>query len=161
MTKAVFPGTFDPPTLGHLDLIARGATLFSEVVVAVAKSAAKDPLFSLEERCDLMRRCCQGLPQVSVRPYSGMTVDLLRGLGAHALLRGARSAIDFDYELHLSGMYRALLPALEVVILPTRPGLSFITSTLVRDTLRHQGDVSPFVPQEILADLRARGAGPA
>ncbi len=154
MIRAVFPGTFDPITLGHLSIIERGAALFAELVVAVADSAAKSPRFTLDERIDFATRATAHLPNVKVTGYTGMTVDFLRETGARVLLRGTRTTVDFEYEMQLTGMYRVILPELEVVILPTHPEHSFITSTLVRDVLRPGGDAGAFVPEPIRALLR-------
>ena len=148
-TRALFPGTFDPLTLGHQDLIERASRLFDEVIVAIAMSPGKRPLFSLEERLALAQRACAAYPGVRVEAFSGLLVDFARHTRANVLVRGVRSMSDFDYENQLSGMYRQMLPELEMILLPARPELSAISSTLVREVALHGGDVSPFVTPEI------------
>lgn len=155
MTRALFPGTFDPLTLGHLDLIHRAAHLFDEVIVAIAMSPGKRPLFSLEQRVALARAACADLPQVRVEGFKGLLIDFARQQGANVLVRGIRSMTDFDYENQLAGMYRQLMPELEVLFLPSRSELSCVTSSLVREVALHGGDVSPFVSAEIAAAVRA------
>ena len=143
---ALFPGTFDPLTLGHQDLIARAARIFDEVIVAIAMSPGKRPLFSLDERIALARQSCAPYSQVRVEGFSGLLIDFARQQGANVLVRGIRSMTDFDYENQLAGMYRQLMPELEVLFLPARSELSCVTSSLVREVALHGGDVSPFVP---------------
>lgn len=143
---ALFPGTFDPLTLGHQDLIARTARIFDEVIVAIAMSPGKRPLFSLDERIALARQSCAPYSQVRVEGFSGLLIDFARQQGANVLVRGIRSMTDFDYENQLAGMYRQLMPELEVLFLPARSELSCVTSSLVREVALHGGDVSPFVP---------------
>ena len=153
-TRALFPGTFDPLTLGHQDLIERASRLFDEVIVAIAMSPGKRPLFSLEERLALAQRACAAYPGVRVEAFSGLLVDFARHTRANVLVRGVRSMSDFDYENQLSGMYRQMLPELEMILLPARPELSAISSTLVREVALHGGDVSPFVTPEIAHAVR-------
>ena len=145
-TKAVFPGTFDPLTLGHQDLIARAAHIFDEVIVAIAMSPGKRPLFTLEERVVLARQACQHYPQVRVEGFDGLLIDFARQQEANVLVRGIRTMTDFDYENQLAGMYRQLMPELEILFLPARSELSCVTSSLVREVALHGGDVTPFVP---------------
>ena len=154
-TRALFPGTFDPLTLGHQDLIERASRLFDEVIVAIAMSPGKRPLFSLEQRVALARAACADLPQVRVEGFKGLLIDFARQQGANVLVRGIRSMTDFDYENQLAGMYRQLMPELEVLFLPSRSELSCVTSSLVREVALHGGDVSPFVSAEIAAAVRA------
>ena len=153
-TRAIFPGTFDPLTRGHLDLIERAARLFDEVIVAIAMSPGKRPLFALEERLDLARHACAALPGVRIEAFTGLLVDFARQQQANVLVRGVRTMGDFDYENQLSGMYRQMMPELEMILLPARPELAAISSTLVREVALHGGDVSPFVTQEIAKAVR-------
>lgn len=146
---AVFPGTFDPFTLGHYDILMRASRIFSRVLIAVAENPAKHTLFSLDERVLAIRETCLNLPSVEVTGFSGMLVDLLREYKADILVRGVRTVADYDYEVQLSGMYRTLMPDMEIVMLPTSGSLSFISSTLVRDVIIHHGDSSKFVPQAV------------
>ncbi|MGN0909495.1 MAG: pantetheine-phosphate adenylyltransferase [Succinivibrio sp.] len=145
-SPAVFPGTFDPLTLGHLDIIRRASRIFGRVIVAVAASPAKHPLLPLEDRVETARRSVAGIGGIEVRGFSGMLVDFLKEEGASVLVRGVRTVADYDYEVQLSGMYRVLMPDMEIVMLPTAGDLCFISSTLVRDVIIHDGDISKFVP---------------
>ena len=154
--RAIFPGTFDPLTLGHQDLIARAAGIFDEVIVAIAMSPGKRPLFSLDERIALARQSCAPYSQVRVEGFSGLLIDFARQQGAKVLVRGIRSITDFDYEYQLAGMYRQLMPELEVLFLPARSELSCITSTLVREVALHGGDVRPFVNPAIATAIEKR-----
>ena len=155
-TKAIFPGTFDPLTLGHQDLIARAAGVFDEVIVAIAMSPGKRPLFSLDERIALARQSCAPYAQVREEGFSGLLIDFARHQGANVLVRGIRSMTDFDYENQLAGMYRQLMPELEVLFLPARSELSCVTSSLVREVALHGGDVSPFVSTEVASAIGKR-----
>jgi len=155
-TKAIFPGTFDPLTLGHQDLIARAAGIFDEVIVAIAMSPGKRPLFSLDERIALARQSCAPYSHVRVEGFSGLLIDFARQQGANVLVRGIRSMTDFDYENQLAGMYRQLMPELEVLFLPARSELSCVTSSLVREVALHGGDVRPFVSAEVANAVQAK-----
>lgn len=150
-TLAVFPGTFDPPTLGHFDIISRAAAIFDELVVAVAKSPSKHTFISLEDRTYMLEQTCerQRLTNVRIVGFAGLLVDFLKELDAKILVRGVRTVADFDYEVQLTGMYRAMMPNLEIVMMPTSGHLSYISSSLVREVIIHQGDISPFVPEEV------------
>ena len=154
MNIAVFPGTFDPATLGHYDIIQRSSKLFDEVIVAVADSPLKHPLFTLEERVSLLKDCCKLLSNVKVIGFSGMLPDFIRAQHANVLIRGIRTVADYDYEMQLTGMYRIALPQLEIVMLPTNGNLAFISSSLVRDIIVHRGDISPFVPHNIATAIQ-------
>ena len=155
-TIAVYPGTFDPLTLGHQDLIRRGAALFSTVVVAVAAAHHKKTMFSLEERLDMVREVVAPLGNVSVLPYSGLVRDVALAHKAKAMLRGVRSVTDFDFEAQLAGMNRALAPDIETVFLTPDSRYQFISSTLVREIASLQGDVAQFVAPSVLARLKAK-----
>lgn len=154
MNIAVFPGTFDPATLGHYDIIQRSSKLFDEVIVAVADSPLKHPLFTLDERVSLLKDCCKLLSNVKVMGFSGMLPDFIRAQHANVLIRGIRTVADYDYEMQLTGMYRIALPQLEIVMLPTNGNLAFISSSLVRDIIVHRGDISPFVPHNITTAIQ-------
>lgn len=147
--KAVFPGSFDPLTLGHVDIIQRASGLFKEVVVAIAASPSKHPILSLEKRTNLAKNALKNLSNVSVISFDNLMVDFLNEINAHVLIRGLRNTIDFEYELQLSHMYRAQLPNIEVLYLPTKLEYTFISSTLVREIAIHHGILTPYVPQEV------------
>lgn len=148
---AVVPGTFDPATLGHFDIIARASNLFDEVIVAVANNPRKHPTFSLEERIHLIEMELQEskLTNVKAVGFSGMIVDFLKEYQATVLVRGLRSITDYDYESQLTGMYKMALPNLEIVMLQTSGNLNFISSTIVRDIIEHRGELDNFLPKSI------------
>ena len=142
--RAIYPGTFDPITNGHADLIARAANLFSEVIVGVANSPSKKPMFSLDERVELVRHVVSHLPNVTVVGFSGLLVDFAKEYQATVLIRGLRAVSDFEYEFQLANMNRRLNPDLESVFLTPSEENSFISSTLVKEVALHHGDVGQF-----------------
>lgn len=149
MHIALFPGTFDPITLGHIDIATRAAHLFDHLILGVANNPAKHTMFTLDERISMAQEACSQLSNVSVQGFSGMLVDFVKQSKASVLIRGVRSVMDCDYEFQLTGMYRMMLPELEIVILPPHGDLACVSSTLVRDVIRHKGDVQPFVPESV------------
>ncbi|WP_416351546.1 pantetheine-phosphate adenylyltransferase [Parashewanella curva] len=150
MNIAIYPGTFDPITNGHLDLIERGSQLFDKVIIGVANSSSKQPMFDLEERVALVKKVTEKFGNVEVQGFSGLLVDFAKNNGANVLLRGVRTTIDFEYELTLANMNRALSPELESVLLMPKSENSFISSTLVKDVVRHGGDISAFTHVEVV-----------
>ncbi|MDU5782451.1 MAG: pantetheine-phosphate adenylyltransferase [Pantoea sp.] len=152
-TKAIYPGTFDPVTLGHLDIVTRAAQMFDRVVLAVAASPSKKPMFSLEERVELARNMVAHLPNVEVAGFSDLMANFARAQQANVLVRGLRAVSDFEYEMQLAHMNRHLLPTLESVFLMPTEGFSFVSSSLVKEVARHGGDVSAFLPPHVLQAL--------
>ena len=150
---AVYPGTFDPLTLGHEDLVRRAAQLFDRVIVAVAMAHHKKTLFSLQERMDMAREALSDCPQVQVEPFEGLVTTFAAARGGKAMVRGLRSGTDFDYEFQLAGMNRALVPQLETVFLTPSSQYQFISSTLVREIATLGGDVAQFVSPVVLERL--------
>jgi pantetheine-phosphate adenylyltransferase len=150
---AVFPGTFDPVTLGHQDLVRRSARLFANVVVAVAAAHHKKTLFTLDERLETVREVFAALGNVRVEPFSGLVRDFAVAQGAGVMVRGVRSVTDFDYEAQLAGMNRALAPDVDTVFLTPDSRYQFISSTLVREIATLKGDVQQFVAPEVHARL--------
>lgn len=150
---AVFPGTFDPITLGHQDMIRRAARLFQNVVVAVAKAHHKQTLFTLEERLEAVREIVEPWGNVQVEPFSGLLVDFALSHGASAVVRGIRSVTDFDFEAQLSGMNRALTADVETVFLTPDTRYQHVSSTIVREIARLGGDVAQFVAPSIQTRL--------
>ena len=155
-TKAIYPGTFDPITNGHIDLVRRACSMFDHVVVAIAFNPSKSPLFSLEERVELAERAIADVKNVSVVGFSGLLADLARDHKAKILLRGLRAVSDFEYEFQLADMNRRLYPELESVFLTPREGNSFISSTIVKEVSLHQGNVSQFVPDFVVSALQQK-----
>ena len=149
----MYPGTFDPITNGHCDLVSRAAKLFDEVVVAVAASPAKSPLFDLETRIRLAREALADVPQARVEGYSGLTVEFARSHGLQAVLRGLRAASDFEHEFQLAGMNRHLDPSIETVYLTPSESNAHVSSSLVREIAGMGGDVSNFVHPAVVKAL--------
>lgn len=156
MATVVYPGSFDPITNGHADLIQRAARLFGQVIVGVARNINKQPLFSLEERMDLVRAAIGDLPNVRVMPIDGLLVDFVTGQKAQVILRGLRAVSDFEYEFQLATMNRHLRPQVETIFLTPAEQHSFISSSLVKEVARFGGDVSVFLHPHVAAALRER-----
>ncbi len=154
--KIIYPGTFDPITRGHEDLVRRAARIFDQVVVAVAASANKQPFFSLDERMELARLTLHDVPNVQVASFASLLVDFVRDQGTNLVLRGLRAVSDFEYEFQLAGMNRGLYPELETVFLTPAEQYMFISASMVREIARLGGDVEPFVPQPVSARLAGK-----
>lgn len=159
MTTALFAGSFDPVTRGHEDLIRRALAFADRVVVAVATNVGKQPLFTVDERQALIREATAGDGRVDVCAFHGLLVTLARDVGATVLVRGLRAVSDFDYEYQMALMNRHLMPSLETVFLVPSSGLTYVSSSLVREVARFGGDVSALVHPAVAAALRARFAG--
>lgn len=156
-TKCViYPGTFDPITNGHVDLTERAARLFDNVVVAIAHSEKKTPLFSLAERVRLCEESLSHLDNVAVEGFSNLLTDFARSKGSSCVLRGLRAVADFEYEFQLANMNRAIYPEFESVFLTPSEHLSFISSSLVREIASMGGDITPFVPGTVAQALKSR-----
>lgn len=152
----MYPGTFDPITNGHKDLVRRAAGIFDEVVVAIAANPGKTPMFNHEERIDLTRRVLADIPGVTVAGYDGLTVEFMREQGIHIVVRGLRAVSDFEFEFQLANMQRHLLPGIETVFLTPQEQFTFISSTLVREIAVYGGSVSQFVHPIVAEELRLR-----
>lgn len=155
-TRVIYPGTFDPVTNGHADLIGRAAKLFDEVVVGVANSPSKRPLFDLAERVQLVQQVTSRLPNVKVVGFSGLLVDFAKEHQANVLIRGLRAVSDFEYEFQLANMNRRLMPTLESVFLTPAEENSFISSTLVKEVALHGGDIRQFVDPVVAQAIAAK-----
>ncbi|HET7925422.1 MAG TPA: pantetheine-phosphate adenylyltransferase [Rhodanobacteraceae bacterium] len=151
---AVYPGTFDPITNGHVDLATRAAPLFDRLIVAIADSTSKGPSLGLNERISLARVALAGIPNIEVRGFSTLLADLVEDLGAGVILRGLRAVSDFEYEFQLASMNRHLIPTAETLFLTPAEQYSFISSSLVREIARLGGDVSGFVHPVVQQALR-------
>lgn len=158
---AIYPGTFDPITLGHEDVVRRAVQLFGEVIVAVAAGHHKKTLFSLSERMEMVQEAVQGFPQVRVESFSGLMRDFVVARGAKAMVRGLRAVTDFDYEFQLAGMNRHLMPQVETVFLTPSDKFQFISSTFVREIASLGGEVDKFVSSEVQQRLRDKLLGAA
>ncbi|MGG5218797.1 pantetheine-phosphate adenylyltransferase [Rahnella variigena] len=152
-TKAIYPGTFDPMTNGHLDIVTRAALMFDHVILAIAASPGKKPMFSLDERVALATQVTSHLDNVEVIGFSDLMANFAKAQGANVLVRGLRAVSDFEYEMQLANMNRHLLPTLESVFMMPSKEWSFISSSLVKEVARHGGDIAPFLPQVITQAL--------
>ncbi len=153
---AVYPGTFDPITLGHVDLVTRATRMFHRVIVAVAQAYHKKTLFSLEERVSLAREALAHLDGVTVYPLTGLLVDFLQTHGARVIIRGLRAVSDFEFEFQLAWMNRKLLPDVETVFLIPAEEHAYVSSSLIREIAMLGGDVRPFVPEPVVQKLREK-----
>jgi pantetheine-phosphate adenylyltransferase len=153
--RAVCPGSFDPVTNGHVDIVRRASRLFDEVVVAVGSNVSKNRLFTPDERIAMMRRACDDLPNVSVEGFEGLVTTFCAERDATAIVKGLRAASDFDYELQMAQM-NSSLTGVETVFIPTSPERGFVSSSLVKEVAAFGGDVSSFVPGFVHDELKAR-----
>lgn len=154
--KAVYPGTFDPVTNGHLDVIERAAMIFDEILVAVTTNPAKAPWFTVEERVTMLRECCRHLPNVFVESFDGLLVNFVREKGAKVIVKGLRALSDFDYEFQMAAMNRKLAPDIETVFLMTSLPFAYLSSSLVKEIAMLGGCLEGLVPENIAARLRQR-----
>ena len=162
MRVAVYPGSFDPLTNGHLDIIRRITRLFDRVVVAVLENEGKSPLFSVGERMELIATCTRELPTVEVHSFSGLLVDFMQRLSANVVVRGIRAVSDYEYELQMALMNRDLNASVETIFMLPAVEYTYVSSRLVKEVFRLGGDVARLVPPEVLDSLKARlgvGAG--
>ncbi len=158
MTRAACPGSFDPVTLGHVDIIARTSRLFDEVVVAVGVNDSKRVMFNTDERVALLEEVLADLPNVRVMTFSGLLVDFCTAHDVSAIVKGLRAVSDFDYELQMAQM-NSTLARVDTLFMPTSPAYSYLASSLVKEVARHGGDVSEHVPPVVLAALKEKLAG--
>ncbi len=156
LSRVIYPGTFDPITNGHLDLIERAANMFDEVIIAVAASPSKNTLFTLDERVQFAKQVTSHLNNVTAKGFSGLMVDFAKAEKATVLVRGLRTTVDFEYEFGLTNMYRRLMPELESVFLTPAEEYAFLSSTIVREVAIHGGNVDQFVPQIVAKALHSK-----
>jgi len=149
MRVALFPGSFDPFTAGHLNILKRALTMFDEVIVAVGINQDKRGFFSMDQRMDIIRQATKDLKGVKVMKYENLTIDTCRDLGIHHMVRGVRNMLDFETERSIADMNRRLAPDIETIIIPTAQEFAHISSSAVRDILKHRGDTSAFLPDGV------------
>jgi pantetheine-phosphate adenylyltransferase len=149
MKTIVYPGTFDPITNGHIDLIGRASKLFDKIIVSIASSKKKDPVFTIEERISLATECLSHLPNVEIKGFDYLLVNFVKDCNGDAVMRGLRAVSDFEYEFQLANMNRALSPDVESIFLTPAEKFSYISSSLVREISSLQGDVTKFVPANV------------
>jgi pantetheine-phosphate adenylyltransferase len=156
MHTAVYPGSFDPLTNGHLDIIRRGTRLFDRILVAVLENEGKHPLFGVAERKELIARCTSGMPGVEVHSFSGLLVDFMKRVDANVVVRGIRAISDYEYELQMALMNRDLSPKIETIFMLPAVEYTYVSSRLVKEVFRLGGDVTKLVPPPVLESLKAR-----
>ena len=156
MTIAIYPGSFDPITNGHIDILKSGSEIFDRVIIAVSYNINKQGFLSVEERVDLIKKSVAHLKNVEVDAFEGLTVEYAKKKNADVLLRGLRTSFDFEYELQLSQTNNALNKDLKTVFLITKPEYNFISSSMVREILANNGDISKFVPEEVNTFLKSK-----
>lgn len=154
MKKAIYPGTFDPITKGHLDIIKRASSIFDELVVVVANNANKKASIPAVKRKELIEKCLVGVDNVRVDISNGLTINYAAECKAQAIVRGIRAITDYEYELALATGNMALNSTIETVLMVSKPELSFVSSSIVKEVARYNGDISNFIPKEILEDVR-------
>jgi pantetheine-phosphate adenylyltransferase len=154
--SAIYAGSFDPPTYGHLDLVGRASKLFPKVVVAVGRHATRQSLFTVEERLEMLRQTCADLANVEVDSFDGLLVDYCRRIGARVIVRGLRANTDFEYELQIAHANADLSPDVDTVFLPTRTNYGFVSASLVREIASHGGETSRYAPALVCEALRRK-----
>lgn len=156
MRKAVYPGSFDPLTYGHLDIIERSAKMVDELVVGVLNNSAKNSLFSLEERVNMIKEMTKDIPNVKVESFDGLLVDYMSKIGANIIIRGLRAVTDFEYELQLAQINHVQNEEIETIFLITNLKYSYLSSTVVKEIASYGGDISKFVPEELMNRIYAK-----
>ena len=164
MRIAIYPGSFDPVTKGHMDIIRRAATLFDELVIGVLNNSAKSPLFTPDERVTMLKMVTDDIPNIRIVPFSGLTIDFCHTMKAQAIVRGLRAVSDFEYELQLSQTNRVIAPDIDTVFLTTNLKYSYLSSSIVKEIASYDGDISAFVDGRIsemihrkIRSIRERG----
>lgn len=153
---AVCPGSFDPITFGHLDIIKRGAKVFDQVYICVLNNSSKQPLFSVEERCELIREATKDIPNVCVESYKGLLMEYAREKQAQTILRGLRAVSDFEYEMQITSMNRVLDANIETLFMMTNNQFSFLSSSIVKEAAKYKGDISELVPEVVEKALKSK-----
>ena len=156
MAIAVYPGSFDPATYGHIDIIQRAGRLFDEIIVGVLNNSAKSPLFSVEERVNILKRVTEDVPNVKIQAFSGLAVNFARDCGAQVIVRGLRAVTDFEYELQMAQTNRVLAPDIDTMFLTTSLEYAYLSSTIVKEVNTFQGDISKFVPPFVAEVLQEK-----
>ena len=156
MISAMYPGSFDPVTFGHLDIIRRAASMWDHLYVAVLNNTSKTPLFSAEERVEMIREQLADLDNVTVCSFSGLTIDFAKQLGAHVIVRGLRAVTDFEYELQMAQTNRKMAPDIDTVFLCTSLEYAYLSSSITKEVASFEGDISAFVPEQVAAKIKEK-----
>lgn len=156
MSKAIYPGSFDPITFGHIDIIERASKIVDELVVGVLCNSAKNPLFSLDERVSMIEEMTKNLPNVTVQAFDGLLVDYMNKIGATLIVRGLRAVTDFEYELQIAQTNHVQNENIETIFLTTNLNYSYLSSTIVKEFASYGGDISKFVPEQFIERIYAK-----
>lgn len=156
MTRAMYTGSFDPVTYGHIDIITRAACMFDELIVAVLKNSEKTPLFSIDERVKMLKEVTKDIPNVKVESFTGLTVDYAIQREAHTLVRGIRDTADFGYEFQIAQINRTVNPEVDTIFLATNKEYSYLSSSILKEIARYNGPLEAFAPECILEQVRAK-----
>lgn len=156
MVTAVYPGSFDPATYGHLDVIRRASVSFDQVIVGVLHNSAKSPLFSVEERVNILEKATKDIPNVIVKPFDGLSVNFARENQAKVIIRGLRAVTDFEYELQMAQTNRVLAPDIDTVFLTTSLEYAYLSSTIMKEVAMFNGDLSKFAPSDIIEAVKLK-----
>ncbi|MFT6815058.1 MAG: pantetheine-phosphate adenylyltransferase [Sphingobacteriales bacterium] len=154
MKRALFPGSFDPITKGHQDIVERGLGLFDEIVVGIGYNTSKPGFYSIEKKLEMVQSVFKGNDKIKVKKFNGLTVDFCKEVEAQFILRGVRTNLDYEYENAIAKMNEKMMPGLETIIYLSRSKYSFVSSSIVREIIKHKGDVSQFVPNQVVALIR-------
>ncbi len=153
MSKAIYPGSFDPVTKGHLDIIRRASKMFDSLTVSVLNNSEKSPLFSVDERVNMLRGICRDIPNVEIDSFSGLTADYAKKTGTDVIIRGLRAITDFEYELQMAQTNRKILKTLDTVFLTTSLEYAYLSSSIVREVASYGGDISEFVTEDVAKEV--------
>ena len=156
MSRAIYPGSFDPVTLGHIDVITRASKIFDEIIVGVLINSSKTPLFSIEERGNMLEEVCSHLPTVKIVSFDGFSVDFAKEQNANVIIRGLRAITDFEYELQMAQTNRVLNPEIDTLFLTTSIDYSYLSSSIVKEVASLGGDISRFVPETVIDKVYER-----
>lgn len=156
MKTAIYPGSFDPVTLGHYDIIKRASQIFDRLIVGVLKNSAKSPLFSVEKRVNMLKNVTAGLPNVEIQSFDGLLIEFVRQNQADVIVRGLRAITDFEYELQLAQMNRVIAPEIDTVFLTTNLKYAYLSSSTVKEVAMYGGDISAFLAPEIAEEVRKK-----
>ena len=161
MKTAIYPGSFDPVTLGHYDIIERSSKIFDKLIVGVLNNSAKSPLFSVEERVNMLKDVTSHFPSVEVQSFAGLLIDFVRSNDANVIVRGLRAITDFDYELQLAQMNRVIAPEIDTLFLTTNLKYAYLSSSMAKEVAMYGGDISSFLSPEIAEKVREKYAAQA
>ncbi|MBQ6966983.1 MAG: pantetheine-phosphate adenylyltransferase [Lachnospiraceae bacterium] len=159
MSSAIYPGSFDPVTKGHLDIIKRAAKMFDALTVSVLNNSEKSPLFSVDERVNMLRKACRDIPNVKIDSFSGLTASYAEKTGTDVIIRGLRAVTDFEYELQMAQTNRKILPTLDTVFLTTSLEYAYLSSSIVREVASFGGDISEFVTEDVAQAVYEKFSG--